>query len=84
MSGRRWPGALPGSPIGPADPGLWGAVVERLNPARARPVLRAGIEHVELVSACAASPYVMLRSPDDGGARLLPAADAGGVAARAS
>ena len=59
-------GRAPGEPLGPADPGLWGAVVERLNPARARPVLRAGIEWVELTSVRGA-PYVMLRSPDDGG-----------------
>jgi putative peptide zinc metalloprotease protein len=59
-------GRAPGEPSGPADPGLWGAVVERLNPARARPVLRAGIETAELTSA-RGSPYVMLRSPDDGG-----------------
>jgi len=59
-------GRAPGEPLGPADPGLWGAVVERLNPARARPVLRAGIEAVELTSV-RGSAYVMLRSPDDGG-----------------
>jgi putative peptide zinc metalloprotease protein len=59
-------GRAPGEPLGPADPGLWGAVVERLNPARARPVLRAGIEAVELISV-RGSAYVMLRSPDDGG-----------------
>jgi len=59
-------GRAPGEPLGPADPGLWGAVVERLNPARARPVLRAGIEQVELTSV-RGSAYVMLRSPDDGG-----------------
>jgi putative peptide zinc metalloprotease protein len=58
-------GRAPGEPVGPADPGLWGAVVDRLNPARARPVLRAGIEAVELTSVRGA-PYVMLRSPDDG------------------
>jgi putative peptide zinc metalloprotease protein len=58
-------GRAPGQPVGPADPGLWGAVVERLNPARAQPVLRAGIECVELVSV-RGSGYVMLRSPDDG------------------
>jgi putative peptide zinc metalloprotease protein len=58
-------GRAPGQPVGPADPGLWGAVVDRLNPARARPVLRAGIEAVELVSV-RGSAYVMLRSPDDG------------------
>ncbi|MCA2213452.1 metalloprotease [Jidongwangia harbinensis] len=58
-------GREPGTPSGPADPGLWGAVVERLNPARARPVLRAGIEAVELTSV-RGSVYVMLRSPDDG------------------
>ena len=59
-------GRAPGEPLGPADPGLWGAVVERLNPARARPELRAGIETVELESV-RGSAYVMLRSPDDGG-----------------
>ncbi|GAB1642863.1 cyclic nucleotide-binding protein [Krasilnikovia sp. MM14-A1259] len=59
-------GRAPGEPVGPADPGLWGAVVDRLNPARAVPVLRAGIEAVELTSA-RGSAYVMLRSPDDGG-----------------
>ncbi|MFI5896297.1 cyclic nucleotide-binding protein [Actinoplanes sp. NPDC051513] len=59
-------GRAPGEPAGPADPGLWGAVVDRLNPARARPVLRAGIETVELTSV-RGSGYVMLRSPDDGG-----------------
>jgi len=59
-------GRAPGEPVGPADPGLWGAVVERLNPARARPALRAGIETVELESV-RGSTYVMLRSPDDGG-----------------
>ena len=32
-------GRAPGEPSGPADPGLWGAVVDRLNTARARPVL---------------------------------------------
>ncbi|MGX6605917.1 cyclic nucleotide-binding protein [Micromonosporaceae bacterium Da 78-11] len=58
-------GRAPGEPVGPADPGLWGAVVDRLNPARARPVLRAGIEAVQLISARGAH-YVMLRSPDDG------------------
>ncbi|WP_326555325.1 cyclic nucleotide-binding protein [Micromonospora sp. NBC_01813] len=68
-------GRAPGQPVAPADAGLWGAVVERLNPARARPVLRPGIEYVELVSV-RGLPYVMLRSPDDrGGAcylRLTP------------
>jgi len=59
-------GRAPGEPLGPADPGLWGAVVDRLNPARARPVLRAGIEAAELTSV-RGSTYVMLRSPDDGG-----------------
>src|SRR5262249_32746774 len=36
-------GRAPGQPLGPADPGLWSAVAERVNPARARPVLRAGV-----------------------------------------
>src|SRR4029078_2022837 len=64
--GEPLAGRAPGEPLGPADPGLWGAVVDRLNPARARPVLRAGIEAVELPSV-RGSAYVMLRSPDDGG-----------------
>ncbi|GAA3753294.1 hypothetical protein GCM10022225_42470 [Plantactinospora mayteni] len=59
-------GRAPGSPLGPADSGLWTAVVERLNPARARPVLRPGIERAELVSVRGVS-YVMLRSPDSRG-----------------
>lgn len=58
-------GRAPGEPGGPADPGLWGAVVDRLNPTRARPVLRAGIEAVQLTSARGAE-YIMLRSPDGG------------------
>ncbi|AVT30462.1 cyclic nucleotide-binding protein [Plantactinospora sp. BC1] len=59
-------GRAPGRPLGPADSGLWTAVVERLNPARARPVLRPGIERAELVSVRGVS-YVMLRSPDSRG-----------------
>jgi putative peptide zinc metalloprotease protein len=50
----------------PADPGLWAAVVERLNPARATPALRPGIERADLVSA-RDSRYVMFRSPDPDG-----------------
>ncbi len=67
-------GRAPGEPGGPADPGLWGAVVDRLNPASARPVLRAGIEAVQLASARGAD-YIMLRSPDasrPGYLRLTP------------
>ncbi|MEO3744363.1 cyclic nucleotide-binding protein [Plantactinospora sp. B5E13] len=59
-------GRAPGQPLGPAEPGVWSAVVDRLNPARARPVLRPGIESAELVSVRDV-PYVMLRSPDGGG-----------------
>jgi putative peptide zinc metalloprotease protein len=58
-------GRAPGEPGGPADPGLWGAVVDRLNPVRARPVLRAGIEAVQLATA-RGDAYIMLRSPDGG------------------
>lgn len=58
-------GRAPGEPSGPADPGLWGAVVDRLNPTSARPVLRAGVEYVQLVDA-RGGDYIMLRSPDDG------------------
>jgi putative peptide zinc metalloprotease protein len=53
-----------------------------LNPARARPVLRAGIEAVELTSVRGSdvrdAPLARRRRP-----RLLSAADPGGVAARA-
>ncbi len=56
-------GRAPGRPTGPADLDLWRAVTDRLNPAKARPVLRAGIEDVELVSVRGLR-YVMLRSPD--------------------
>ena len=56
-------GRAPGQPLGPADPGLWSAVAERVNPAKARPVVRAGIETAELTSARGVA-YVMLRSPD--------------------
>jgi len=56
-------GRAPGEPGGPADPGLWGAVVDRLNPTSARPVLRAGIEAVQLTAA-RGEAYIMLRSPD--------------------
>ncbi|MFI6077033.1 cyclic nucleotide-binding protein [Actinoplanes sp. NPDC051343] len=58
-------GRAPGEPTGPTDPGLWGAVVDRLNPARARPVLRAGIEAMQM-TAVRGGDYIMLRSPDDG------------------
>lgn len=66
-------GRAPGRPSGPTDADLWSAVVERVNPARARPRLRAGIEEAELVSA-RGTPYVMLRSPDPAAAylRLTP------------
>ncbi|HYN92673.1 MAG TPA: cyclic nucleotide-binding protein, partial [Pilimelia sp.] len=68
-------GRAPGQPVGPADPGVWAAVVERLNPARAMPRLRAGVERVDLTSV-RGTPYAMLRSPDDGGracyVRLAP------------
>ncbi len=56
-------GRAPGQPVGPADAGLWSAVAERLNPARARPVLRPGIEAAQLTSVRDVD-YVMLRSPD--------------------
>jgi len=56
-------GRAPGTPLAPADPGLWAAVAERLNPARARPRLRSGVETARLVSV-RGTEYVMLRSPD--------------------
>jgi putative peptide zinc metalloprotease protein len=58
-------GRAPGEPTGPTDPGLWGAVADRLNPARARPVLRAGIEAMQM-TAVRGGDYIMLRSPGDG------------------
>ncbi|MET7394696.1 cyclic nucleotide-binding protein [Dactylosporangium sp. NPDC005572] len=58
-------GRAPGVPLGAADVGLWHAVADRLNPARARPVLREGIEAVTLTSARGVD-YVMVRSPDAG------------------
>src|SRR6478672_11195764 len=69
-------GRAPGVPLGPADPGLWSAVAERVNPVRARPVLRAGVEWADLVSVRGVA-YVMLRSPDDArrsGRRRTPGA----------
>jgi putative peptide zinc metalloprotease protein len=56
-------GRAPGRPAGPTDPGLWSAVAERINPARATPVLRRGIECSRLTSVRGVD-YVMLRSPD--------------------
>src|SRR5688500_15214122 len=56
-------GRSPDRPLAPADPGLWAMVQERLNPARARPVVRAGLEHAPLESARGVA-YVMLRSPE--------------------
>jgi putative peptide zinc metalloprotease protein len=56
-------GLAPGTPLAPADPGLWAAVAERLNPAKAKPVLRPEIETARLVSVRGVE-YVMLRSPD--------------------
>ncbi|WP_432835489.1 cyclic nucleotide-binding protein [Dactylosporangium sp. CA-092794] len=63
-------GRAPGVPLGPADVGLWHAVTERLNPARARPALREGVEAVTLTSARGVE-YVMLRSPDSGESSYL-------------
>jgi len=63
-------GRAPGQPVGPADPGLWSAVAQRLNPARATPVLRPGVEDAHLVSVRGVG-YVMLRSPDPRGACYL-------------
>jgi putative peptide zinc metalloprotease protein len=63
-------GRAPGTPLAPADPGLWAAVAERLNPARARPRVRPGIEEAHQVSARGVG-YVMLRSPDGTGACYL-------------
>ncbi|MDQ3954967.1 MAG: cyclic nucleotide-binding protein [Actinomycetota bacterium] len=66
-------GRAPGRPTGPDDPDLWRAVVQRLNPVRARPVLRPAIEQAHLTSL-RGQPYVMLRSPDEAASyvRLSP------------
>ncbi|MGI5247462.1 cyclic nucleotide-binding protein [Dactylosporangium sp. CA-139066] len=63
-------GRAPGVPSGPSDVGLWHAVSDRLNPARARPLLRDGVEAVTLTSARGVE-YVMLRSPDSGESSYL-------------
>ncbi len=63
-------GRAPGQPVGPTDAGLWTAVAERLNPARARPVLRPGIEVAPLTSVRGVA-YVMVRSPDPKSPRYL-------------
>lgn len=47
----------------PADPSLWQAVVDRLNPAKARPTLRVGVEEVAHTSDRGGT-YVMLASPE--------------------
>ncbi|MFI1989606.1 cyclic nucleotide-binding protein [Actinoplanes sp. NPDC020271] len=59
-------GRASGAESGPADSGLWHAVADRLDPARARPELRGGIE-VRHRATVRGGRYVMLRSPDDGG-----------------
>jgi putative peptide zinc metalloprotease protein len=60
-------GRASGQPVGPADVGLWRAVRERLDPLKARPRLRGGMEEAHLVSVRGAG-YVMIRSPDRVGA----------------
>ncbi len=59
-------GRAPGAGSGAADSGLWHAVADRLNPSRARPELRGGIE-VRHRTTVRGGRYVMLRSPEDGG-----------------
>ncbi|HZD22488.1 MAG TPA: cyclic nucleotide-binding protein, partial [Acidimicrobiia bacterium] len=63
-------GRAPGQPLGPADDNLWRKVTERLNPAKATPRIRDGIEEVTLTSV-RGETYVMLRSPDDNSAGYL-------------
>ncbi len=63
-------GRAPGAPVGEGDPRVRGAVNDRLDPARARPVLRDGIEWAEQISARGVA-YVMLRSPDGAASRYL-------------
>ncbi len=67
-------GRDPGKPVGPADPDLWRSVTDRLNPAKAKPLLRGGVEEVAFTSV-RGQDYVMVRSPDDdapGYLRLAP------------
>ncbi len=74
-------GRAPGQPLGPADPGMWAAVVERLNPARAKPMLRDGHRagRPRLASAASLRHAPLARRSRR---RLLPAVDPAGVAAR--
>ncbi|WP_305785265.1 cyclic nucleotide-binding protein [Symbioplanes lichenis] len=58
----------PGDTPGPA--GFGGVVADRLDPSRARPALRSGIEAAELTGV-RGTPYVMLRSPDEAGSGYL-------------
>lgn len=58
----------PGDPPGQA--GFGGVVADRLDPSRARPALRSGIEAAELTGV-RGTPYVMLRSPDEAGTGYL-------------
>ena len=66
-------GRPPAPPVQPTDADVWQLVVQRLNPAKARPVLRDGVEEAHLTSL-RGQPYVMLRSPDREGCylRLTP------------
>ncbi len=66
-------GRPPAPPVQPTDADVWQLVVQRLNPAKARPMLRDGVEEARLTSL-RGQPYVMLRSPDREGCylRLTP------------
>jgi putative peptide zinc metalloprotease protein len=67
-------GREPRQPIAPTAPDLWREVTDRLNPAKARPVLREGVEEATHTSL-RGQPYVMARSPDREASylRLTPA-----------
>jgi putative peptide zinc metalloprotease protein len=67
-------GREPRQPLAPDAPDLWAAVEARLNPAKARPCLREGVEEVPHTSL-RGEPYVMVRSPDPEASylRLSPA-----------
>ena len=58
-------GRAPGVPLAPADHDVWRTIVERLNPAKARPRIREGVEAANLTTVRGVD-YVMLRSPDRG------------------
>ena len=66
MSGKPWPDVRRVSRSDPPTPGCGAPSSTGSTRPGPGPVLRAGIEAVELISV-RGTAYVMLRSPDDGG-----------------